>query len=110
MIHLLIGHRGVGKSSLLRRLSVYFPKAVCLDLDEEIEKHLDRKIANVFAEDGEGFFRRAELEVLSKLLKENNGKENVYIALGAGYNHSLPEQCNCIWVKRKTDKDGRSFF
>lgn len=110
MIHLLIGHRGVGKSSLLRRLSVYFPKAVCLDLDEEIEKHLDREIANVFAEDGEDFFRRAELEVLSKLLKENNGKENVYIALGAGYNHSLPEQCNCIWVKRKTDKDGRSFF
>ncbi|MEC9283844.1 MAG: shikimate kinase [Bdellovibrionota bacterium] len=110
MIHLLIGHRGVGKSSLLKRLTNYFPEALCFDLDEEIEKRLDRKIPNIFSEEGEEFFRRTEVEILSQLLKENHGKDLVYIALGAGYNQFLPEQCNCIWVKRKTDKDGRSFF
>ncbi len=64
----MIGMMGAGKTavgtSLARLLGVPF-----LDSDEEIVKAANRSIAEIFARDGEGFFRARETEVLSRLLR-----------------------------------------
>jgi energy-coupling factor transporter ATP-binding protein EcfA2 len=55
MITLLIGHRGVGKTSLLRRLEVLFQNSdvVLRDLDSEIEARRQNTIEEIFKTQGE---------------------------------------------------------
>jgi len=63
----LVGMMGSGKTaigkSLAARLGVAF-----LDSDAEIEAAANATIAEIFARDGEAFFRRRESEVISRLL------------------------------------------
>jgi shikimate kinase len=64
----LVGMMGAGKTAvgtqLARQLGVPF-----LDSDEEIARAADRSIAEIFARDGEAFFRARESEVLVRLLR-----------------------------------------
>jgi shikimate kinase len=64
----LVGMMGAGKSAvgtqLARQLGVPF-----LDSDDEIVRAAGRSIAEIFARDGEAFFRARESEVLSRLLR-----------------------------------------
>lgn len=64
----LVGMMGAGKTAvgtqLARLLGVPF-----IDSDEEIEKAANMTIAEIFARDGEPFFRRKESEVLARLLR-----------------------------------------
>ncbi len=64
---ILVGMMGAGKSAvgraLAQRLQVPF-----LDSDEELERAAAMSIAEVFARDGEHFFRAREAEVISRLL------------------------------------------
>jgi len=75
----LIGPPGAGKSSigkaLARQLSMDF-----IDSDNEIEKIANKKIAEIFVDDGEAVFRKMEVEVVSRLLNDFSG----IIALGGG--------------------------
>lgn len=68
----LVGMMGAGKTAvgkaLAARLDVPF-----LDSDEEIIKAADRPIAEIFARDGEPFFRDRETEVIKRLLHEECG-------------------------------------
>jgi shikimate kinase len=50
------------------------------DLDKEIEKRENRKIAKIFEEEGEDYFRRKE----TKILKKISEGENLIISLGGG--------------------------
>lgn len=63
----LVGMMGAGKTAvgtqLAKLLSVPF-----LDSDEEISRAADRSIAEIFARDGEAFFRQKESQVLVRLL------------------------------------------
>jgi len=63
----LVGMMGAGKTAvgtqLARLLAVPF-----LDSDSEIERAADRSVAEIFARDGEPFFRARESEVLARLL------------------------------------------
>lgn len=63
----LIGMMGAGKTAvgnaLARLLDVPF-----LDSDEEIERAANMTVAEIFARDGEAFFRARESEVLVRLL------------------------------------------
>jgi shikimate kinase len=65
----MIGMMGAGKTAVggevARRLGVPF-----LDSDHEIERAADRSIAEIFARDGEGFFRDKEAQVIARLLSE----------------------------------------
>ncbi|WP_281282088.1 shikimate kinase [Cereibacter azotoformans] len=65
----MVGMMGAGKTAvgtaLARALAVPF-----LDSDEEIERAANRTIAEIFARDGEPFFREKESQVLSRLLKD----------------------------------------
>lgn len=64
----LVGMMGSGKSAigrtLAQRLSVPY-----VDSDHEIEAAANATIAEIFARDGEDFFRNREAEVIARLLK-----------------------------------------
>ncbi|MCB0422679.1 MAG: hypothetical protein KDD61_16885, partial [Bdellovibrionales bacterium] len=115
MVHLLIGHRGVGKTHFLRRIEAYYrefrQQVICLDLDTEIEKFQQCSISEIFRSMGEGVFREMEQDVLNNLM-ELYGEENcdVYIALGAGYQGEIPKDANVIWVRRDSDDQGRTLL
>lgn len=75
----LIGFMGGGKTTigrkLARRLGYHF-----LDMDEHIEKEENRKIAEIFVQEGEEVFRQLE----NQLLKRLQSIENTVIATGGG--------------------------
>ncbi len=64
----LVGMMGAGKTAvgqaLARALDVPF-----LDSDEEIKQAVNMEIADIFARDGEAFFRDREAEVIARLLE-----------------------------------------
>lgn len=64
----MVGMMGAGKTAVgtqvARALAVPF-----LDSDEEIVRAANRSIAEIFARDGEAFFRARETEVLARLLR-----------------------------------------
>jgi shikimate kinase len=66
----LVGMMGSGKTAVgtavARRLGVPF-----LDSDAEIVKAAQMEIAEIFARDGEAFFRARESEVLARLLRQD---------------------------------------
>ena len=68
----LVGMMGAGKTAvgkaLATRLGVPF-----LDSDAEIEKAAAMSIAEIFARDGEAFFRDRETEVIDRLLDTSRG-------------------------------------
>lgn len=83
----LIGFMGTGKStvgaSLAARLDYSF-----IDLDEEIVQRDGRSIPDIFAQDGEAYFRDAESRALADLMN----KERVIIATGGG---CVLREANC---------------
>ncbi|MDR5651280.1 shikimate kinase [Ruixingdingia sedimenti] len=68
----LVGMMGAGKTAvgtmLARILGVRFT-----DSDDEIVKAANMSIPEIFARDGEAFFRRKEAQVLARLLHERPG-------------------------------------
>ncbi len=68
----MVGMMGAGKTAvgrvLAERLGVPF-----LDSDEEIVRAANMSIAEIFARDGEPFFRDKEAQVIQRLLTEERG-------------------------------------
>ncbi len=67
----MIGLMGAGKTSIGKRL------ASCLDMpfsdaDQEIEKAAGRTVSEIFAENGEAYFRDGERRVIARLLREGS--------------------------------------
>ena len=75
----MVGMMGAGKSavgrSLAETLGVPF-----LDSDEELVRAANMSIAEIFARDGEAFFRAREEEVIARLLEE----ETCILSTGGG--------------------------
>ena len=75
----LIGPPGAGKSTigkaLARAMDLKF-----IDTDQEIERKIGKKIAEIFLEDGEIEFRKIEKDVVLEALKE----VDAVISLGGG--------------------------
>jgi shikimate kinase len=96
----MVGMMGAGKTAvgtaLARALGVPF-----LDSDEEIERAANRSIAEIFARDGEPFFREKESQVLSRLLRG----EPCVLSTGGGAFMAEPnrrmihEQGVSVWLK-----------
>lgn len=75
----LIGPPGAGKSTIGKALAKEIATEF-IDSDSEIERITGKKISDIFVEEGEAVFRKAEVEVVTALL---DGFEGV-IALGGG--------------------------
>lgn len=63
----LVGMMGAGKTAVGRALSAHL-RVPFRDSDHEIEAAANRSIAEIFARDGEPFFRRKECQVIERLL------------------------------------------
>ncbi len=74
-----LGMMGSGKSSIglmvAKKLKLNF-----IDIDNEIEKELGKKITDIFEENGEDFFRKIEEKITLNKLKLNSS----VISLGGG--------------------------
>lgn len=77
---ILIGFMGCGKTTVGLRLSYRLRRTVT-DTDKEIEKEEKRTISDIFATDGEAYFRKAETECLRKMI---GSTENQIISVGGG--------------------------
>ncbi len=75
----LTGFMGSGKTTVGRRLAEELGWHF-VDLDRVIEQRDRRRVADIFAEDGEPFFRRLESECLKSSLQERR----IVLALGGG--------------------------
>lgn len=107
MKRVIIGHRGVGKSSLLMRHQTYFTDRDHFDLDLEIEKKANKKISDIFFNEGEKIFRQLELETFQQLIQ----KDAFVISVGGGFPvEQIPQDIEVVFVSRRTDSDGRIFL
>jgi shikimate kinase len=68
----LVGMMGAGKTAVGRTLAAQLGVPF-LDSDHEIEAAADRSIAEIFARDGEPFFRQKESQVIERLLEGTPG-------------------------------------
>lgn len=85
---ILIGFMGSGKSSLGRYISGQGYRLI--DTDGYIEDKLGRAVSDIFAVEGEEYFRRLETRALEELLE--GGVQDCVIAVGGG----LPmKEVNC---------------
>lgn len=108
MKRVLVGHRGVGKTSLLKRHAGYFPAVAHYDLDAEIEKTTGEKIGDIFSEYGEVYFRELEKRTFDQLIQS---QDSFVIAVGGGFNpFNIPSDSEVIFVSRETDQNGRIFL
>jgi shikimate kinase len=106
---LLIGHRGVGKTSLLKRWKQYEPHQLYFDLDSEIEKNTGLSIDEIFSQKGEAAFREIEKKTLNRIIFES--AQPLVIACGAGFPmEALPDKAKVIFIKRDSDLKGRIFL
>lgn len=109
----LIGHRGVGKSTVLRTLAQRGLKT--LDLDAELERVHG---ADVFTRVGEAEFRALESEALNTVHESDEGDETEWVALGAGFSdwahpaflRTGAKKNRVIWLTRASDRSGRIFL
>ncbi|QDK39186.1 shikimate synthase [Bdellovibrio sp. NC01] len=111
MITVLIGHRGTGKTELVKRLQVSLPQqsTAFVDLDYEIEQKIDKSIMELFLEHGEAYFRDLERQLFLETLQKPY--QDIYLVVGAGFDVSIiPENVRTLWVRRKSDLDGRIFL
>lgn len=77
---ILIGFMGCGKTTVGLKLSYRLRRAI-IDTDREIEREEKRTIADIFATDGEVYFRERETECLRKLIETT--KDQI-ISVGGG--------------------------
>ena len=63
----LLGFRGSGKTTVGRELAARYGGA-CVDTDETITARTGKSIATIFAEEGEGGFRRREHEAITRVV------------------------------------------
>jgi shikimate kinase len=68
----LVGMMGAGKTAVGRALATRL-EVPFLDSDAEIEEAAKMTIAEIFARDGEAFFRDREAEVINRLLEGKRG-------------------------------------
>lgn len=107
----LVGHRGVGKSSLLKRISKYIPESLCFCVDQEIEKRI-APIKDIFKSQGEKKFREIEREMFHHLIAEVGSlNQPVFIAVGGGFPATeISSSARILWVKRDWDVSQNIFL
>ncbi|MCB9137732.1 MAG: 3-dehydroquinate synthase [Caldilineaceae bacterium] len=75
----LTGFMGTGKTTVGRLLAQQLNRPF-VDLDEQIEQHFGKSVAEIFADEGEPAFRLAEIRLCSQLAEQ----EGLIISTGGG--------------------------
>ncbi len=89
----LIGFMGCGKTTFGKWIASNYNMEF-IDTDEYIESKENRKISDIFASDGEEFFRKLETSTIEELSKNTS---NAVISVGGG----LPvRECNRAILKQ----------
>lgn len=101
----IIGLMGVGKTTLGLKLSeklgYYF-----VDSDQEIEDRESKTIKEIFAQNGEAYFRKVEKDVIKEIVLRD---EDVVLSLGGGAfmneetQKILKEKALVIWLDAPID-------
>jgi shikimate kinase len=86
----ITGFMGSGKTTIGRALSERWNMPV-IDTDEQVEERTEKKIRDIFAQEGEAAFRKYETEVLKSL-----PVENVIITTGGGI---IGKEENRSWMQ-----------
>lgn len=118
MIHIIIGHRGTGKSHWLHIISqIYKKKALYFDLDREVEAFSGKPIVSIFEKEGEKSFRKWEQRAFLHLLKNirqtlriSSKDKKIFIAVGGGFIFKKTKDMKVIYLGRITDPEGRVFL
>lgn len=101
----IIGHRGTGKTSLLKRWKTYSPNLKFADLDQEIEKAANLSVTEIFSQKGEAAFRELEKDVWQKLQNYD------VVSVGGGFDLNLINQSwKLLWARRDSDSYDRIFL
>jgi shikimate kinase len=103
---ILVGYMGSGKSEIGKTLSKKINLSF-LDLDDLIEKELFKTINQIFADEGEVYFRKFEHQVF---FKKVNANESFVLSLGGGTpcyanNHELLKNRDVISIYLKASVD-----
>ncbi len=107
----LLGHRGVGKTTFMCALHERHPDLKVYDLDQEIINRYG-PIEDLFLNHGEDYFRKLE-QVCFKNILNKNKSEHILISVGAGFETEkwiLPHKLNWIQLQRQTDLCPRIFL
>ena len=111
MIVSLTGFMGCGKSSVGRILS----ELLCcpfVDLDDAISERAGRRIPEIFAAEGEPYFRELERETLADIIRSHSSDDSsarLILALGGGAvmtqacERMVHEETLCIYLKASVD-------
>lgn len=101
----IVGLMGVGKTTigikLAEKLKYYF-----IDCDSEIEDREGKTIKEIFAKNGEKYFRAVEKEIIQEIVLRD---ENIVLSLGGGSfidddsRRILKERTITIWLHAKID-------
>ena len=75
----LVGPMGAGKTTVAGLLAEAWGVAV-RDTDQDVEATEGRSVADIFVDEGEGYFREREREAVARALAEHDG----VLALGGG--------------------------
>ena len=100
----MVGMMGAGKTAIgqavARRLNVPF-----LDSDAEIVAAANMSIPEIFARDGEAFFRRKEAQVIARLLEEERGilSTGGGAFLDAGNRALIADRGVAVWLRADLD-------
>lgn len=112
MLTILIGHRGVGKTHLLKQIEQRFKKTnqpgLFFDLDFEIERASQKSILELFQK-GESCFRKWEQKVFKKITSSLPKNQACFLSAGAGCIFKKKPGWNVIYLFRESDKTGRIF-
>lgn len=102
----LVGLMGAGKttigSKIAEKLDYYFT-----DLDQEIEDRIRKSISEIFAEDGEEYFRQIEKEIVKEIIARD---ETLVLSLGGGafineeIRNLLKKKAVTIWLDVSIDE------
>ena len=107
---ILVGHRGVGKSTIFNFLKErYHDSFLFYSLDEEIVKKTERSIQEIFDSDGEEKFREYEQTIFNELSNKNQEKPLI-VDIGAGFQGDKPPGWKGLWIKRSIDSSKSLFL